>query len=456
MIIKLGAILFALVLFIAPTSDMGATNHAESASYLESEVCTGVIAKEADGIEVERQKITISVPELPVPERPASRPASVCTEYTFRNTSKEDAELKLYFPVPAEEERGQACTVEADGTRILPEKRFSFHGSRFDAKEEVDNLLDSKRTDAFFHEDTAVSTTVFTFRADAECEEADYLHLFYKYNPNATRLIFSEGATIKTTNGRVHVFWQFSFGEAEEKSDRAVEVYAVGEPVTPEEVFVSSDAAGEERDELCTATHEPKLSAPAQFGKFVSNLRPPAVPEVDWYNGVVGLLNLKMSNSGYSTVSRNAMTIEWLRPWYEYTVPIAAGETAENAVTVPLVPVVSTRENKSVYSYEYLLSPASFWPVFHTLQVEIVTPYSLDSPSLDFDKIPGGYSIEWSGLPRGELTFSLTEKPERNWGEPTAGLSPSNIVAIVLLGVLVLGSGSCAIAYFVHKRKKNK
>lgn len=456
MTVKIGALLLAVPLSIAPLSDMGASDHAGNLSYLESDVCCGVFTKSDSGIRVERQKITISVDELPPPAYPNLRPARVVTEYAFRNTAQTDAEITLYFPVPATEEKEKSCAVEVAGESVAPVRRYAFHGtSKFDAPSEVAKITNEWREDSFFHADADVTTTTFVFRPDAACEEPDYFHLVYNYNPNTTRLIFDKDAIIKTTDGKVHAYWLLSHLEGSEKKSKKVEVYAVGENILPDECYVSSDAAGTKRDALCAFAPASADPVKTRFGDFVGNLRPPDVGSTDWYNGVVDMLNVK-TKDGYSTVTRNAITADWLRPWYEYAVTVPAGGTVVNTVACTLMPRVTLNAGKYVYSYQYLLSSAGCWSDFEQLQIDIVTPYSLYEPSLTFEKTQGGYELIRSDLPRGELTFSLTEKPEKSWGNRPAGLSPSTIVAIVLLCVLAAGGATAAIVYSVIKRKRKK
>ena len=100
--------------------------------------------------------------------------------------------------------------------------------------------------------------------------------------------------------------------------------------------------------------------------------------------------------------------------WYEYEICIESGERLVHAVTAPLYPDINRDDYPARYRYSYLLSPAQTWKDFGTLEVAIHTPYTLhESQPADFRQEEGGYGLELSELPKGELEFVLysAEKP---------------------------------------------
>lgn len=449
MTFKLGAALLALPLSVAPVADMGTPIAAENLSYIESGVCSGVITQTSYDVKLERQKISICVDRLPLSTSSETYPAEVCTEYTFRNATQEDEEMVLFFPVPEADGEDAECRVELGGERVTLARRYAFHStSAFNARTEVDRLKNDKQDDAFFKQETRVTTRSYVYRPGEEDAGQSYVHLIFgACNPNRTRMIFGENARVKTTNGKVHVYWQVQSGNGSVSE----EVYFIGDPVQAEQCYVSADAAGEEIDALSTFT--PGSDSEGTLSRFIENLRPYSVGTVDWYNGIVDLLKEK-STDGFSTVARNAMTIEWFRPWYEYRVTVPANDAVVNTVWTSIMPRVEKRLGKYAYSYVYPLSSALCWQDFGVLEIEIKTPYSLYDPTLEFEKTQEGYSFTNAGLPVGDLSFSLTERPEKSFGNRPAGLSPSTIVAIVLLCVLAAGGIGAGVFFFIRKKHK--
>ena len=118
--------------------------------------------------------------------------------------------------------------------------------------------------------------------------------------------------------------------------------------------------------------------------------------------------------------------------WYEYEITLNPGEKISNTIEAPMYPTIDEEYDPGVYRYNYLLSPASTWAKFGNLNVDINTPFYLIDNSQDgFTKTKTGYNFKSSGLPEGELRFSLSavEKPERK----------SNIGTFYILGMLMFG-----------------
>ena len=95
-----------------------------------------------------------------------------------------------------------------------------------------------------------------------------------------------------------------------------------------------------------------------------------------------------------------------------------------------MYPEISAWNRPITYEYTYLLSPASNWASFGTLDIVINTPYEMVSSNLgEFTKTDSGYRLVRDGLPtkNGEVvelffvlendgTTSLNEPKPRNSG----------------------------------------
>ena len=85
----------------------------------------------------------------------------------------------------------------------------------------------------------------------------------------------------------------------------------------------------------------------------------------------------------------------------------------------PIFPGVSERYEPPIYSYTYLLSPATTWASFGTLDVIINTPYYLVQDTYRYEKVEGGYQKHYDSLPTGELSFKLSsDENPKNVGAP--------------------------------------
>ena len=127
-----------------------------------------------------------------------------------------------------------------------------------------------------------------------------------------------------------------------------------------------------------------------------------------------------------------------------------------------MYPSIDLSYKPGVYSYTYLLSPASTWAKFGRLNIDINTPfYMTESDKRSFVKTNSGYSYTSDGLPEGELNFSLSESahPEST----RDGMGIIYFFMILLLGVVpfILAAIFVIVSAFVilrivKKRRKGK
>ena len=149
-----------------------------------------------------------------------------------------------------------------------------------------------------------------------------------------------------------------------------------------------------------------------------------------------------------------------LMRWYEYEITIAPKESIVNTVTAPIYPAIDMNYDPNIFSYTYLLSPASTWASFGELEVIINTPFFITENSLDgFTKTEAGYTLKRNGLPSGELEFTLctSENPTKPI-KPITDYIPIEIIIsfFVIGGVILLVSGGIVALVIVRKKKKAK
>jgi len=94
--------------------------------------------------------------------------------------------------------------------------------------------------------------------------------------------------------------------------------------------------------------------------------------------------------------------------WYEYELSFAAGEILTNSVKAPIYPDINEYYEPALYTYHYLLSPASTWADFSDLNIIVNTKYSMIGNST-FNEEENKYTLHYDRLPEGELSFSLSE-----------------------------------------------
>ena len=154
------------------------------------------------------------------------------------------------------------------------------------------------------------------------------------------------------------------------------------------------------------------------------------INEVDWFNIWADYCNYYGASNVFNfPTDITDFTIRWL----EYSLHFEPGETLTNTVKAPIYPDIDSYYHPSVFTYNYLLSPASGWASFGDLDITVKTSDYLIRDNT-FTKGEGQYTRHEDSLPKNELSFTIcsVEKPDRS------GDSYSNIIILFLLGSLLL------------------
>ena len=220
------------------------------------------------------------------------------------------------------------------------------------------------------------------------------------------------------------------------ENGKEVELYVIGEPVKDLPKWKFYESSSNESKEI-KGEMQLKSTSKLTFKEFAltSYDKGGQILESDWYNIIVELYKqATVENSGaiFISVYDTGERLKSLLRWYEYEITLAPGEKITNTIEAPMYPTIDEEYDPDIYRYNYLLSPASTWAKFGNLNVDINTPFYLIDNSQDgFTKTKTGYNFKSSGLPEGELRFSLStvEKPERK----------SNIGTFYILGMLMFG-----------------
>lgn len=173
------------------------------------------------------------------------------------------------------------------------------------------------------------------------------------------------------------------------------------------------------------------------------------VLEHDWYNAAVEYL--KRSEWEYGAVDGTEFQFdisEHLMRWYEYNITLEPGEKMVNTVTAPVYPSFNVAYEPPIYEYTYLLSPAQGWKSFGTLDIVVNTPYYMTESALDgFEHMNGSYICHFTGLPEGELTFTLCSE-----AEPAAPVYENHILPIFIM-ILAVVPIIVTVLVFIRRKK---
>lgn len=291
---------------------------------------------------------------------------------------------------------------------------------------------------------------------DKETYRAANVGFDYRSKGSQTRIYFVEQSgyhSQKDGDGRLHAWAD---------NGKILTVYAFGEPLSEPLVWKCYEDGGvEDREEI-----DGKVSLinteSMTFEEFAlaSFDEERGVTRVDWYNAVIG--SIEDCSHGYTLdivdMDRDAISspdrfMQGLLRWYEYEITIPPHQSIVNTVSAPVYPSVNSAYEPPIFSYAYLLSPASTWASFGKLEIIINTPYYVTESSIDgFARTTDGYSLTIDGLPDVELEFTLStsETPIA----PSSWRYPSARTIAKAVGIFVLGVAAVITVVVTVKKKR--
>ena len=421
---------FALLILFTAVFAPGFTARANSAqtswrgrdsfgAYVLGEDCPVVVAGE---------KLTLHVPGFPKNYYSSAAEieaygANVTAEYAFSNPSDLDVEMTLVFPFGERPdyiydfydfEKGEYVyfddtakyAITADGEVLERTVRHTYSTWNFNAETDLSKLSYDKREKDIYATQTPVTVYTYEYKTDKNSNV---------YAPHIAADFKGIGDKKKT---RVFLDYMNSYqsslthqryGFSTRGIEGAFSMYVIGEPLTemPEWKFFTNGGLTKtmEGEINLLPEYETTTFGELALAKYDGEK---GISETDWYNAVLDCITRNdTSLVHFDSIDSFNVTNNLMR-WYEYKLNIPAGGTVVNSVTAPLYPSINGNWSPPVYSYTYLLSPASTWADFGSLEVKIDTPYYIVQTSLDFQKVDGGYKYTSLGLPDGELTFALS------------------------------------------------
>ena len=364
----------------------------------------------------------------------------VTAEYTFYNPANYTVTATLAFPfgyyptygynayqnseIASMGEDAYKCNIKANDVNIDKKIRYTFLSGWYDFRihEDIVKIQDGFVKDRFYSPDMPV--TKYVYRVNSFENHENNLTVAIKIRQiNGSRRYWLEEHTGFTPDeeGNGKLFQSI-------ENDSNITLYVIGEPLkeTPQfEIYEDMEIFPEDKikGKVALVQTETMSFRDLIFSKYDKNL---GIPESDWYNAILYLFNKCSIDKGVVlTDIEDPLDISrYLMRWYEYEITLKPNEKLINAVEAPIYPDINLRYNPGVYSYEYLLSPASTWAKFGSLNVDIKTPFYLlkeksdkDIKAENFVKTNYGYNFKSDGLPQGEFVFSLCEsdKPEKKY-----------------------------------------
>lgn len=368
--------------------------------------------------------------------------------YTFVNPSDTKAEVLLSFPfgdMPSYSSNldRSLYTVTADDRELETVQRYTYTGRSFSVADDLARLRDGYCEDPFFAPDLPVRTYTIQFHLNAKALEG---------NVNA-RVRADIPRSEKT---KIMADWHFGGGTFDsehieiilnvEQNDK-VSYTVFGED--PGIVWSQTSTPSEDLIEVLEVRE-------MTYNEYAQERKPGEVniSDTDWYNALTDSLNF---NAESDMILHQRISASALMGWLQYKLTFEPGQTIVNKVSAPLYPSLTDRYEEWVLEYDYLLTPASTWKSFGSLDITIDTPmYLLECRPDKAEETDGGYAMHFEALPEEELYFKLSavKDPQvraNSYGTLILGILAGAAVLFILLVVLVI-----IIIRRIIKRHKNR
>lgn len=412
-------------------------------------------------IVVEHELLTLDLQEFPQPyynneEDFLAYPGKVTAQYTFYNPSAMTVTAKLLFPFGSQPWYGAGTDADAvkydilvDGKPVEKKIRHTLSSGDFRLDTDLPLVSDDFVEDTFYSPDLTVTAYKFAISGlDSDTYKAAVVGFDVPKGLGNQRFYLPEqrGAQ-RQDNGAMRIF-------ASAKNAHVFSLYVFGEPLTTMPTFQFYQNGGAEDSQRISGTATLSHTETLTFKEFALDnwSEETGVSEMDWYNATVADLNNNAKNREHPFVYRanyGSFTDSLMR-WYEYEITVAPKTRIVNTVTAPIYPSIDLNYDPDLYGYNYLLSPASTWKSFGSLDIVINTTFYMTHCTLNsFQKTDTGYKASFDGLPNGELYFELStsENPEPksgfNWGWLMLLIAP-----FVLIGELFEAIGEFFASLF--------
>lgn len=430
------------------------------------------VMEKACPVTVKNEKLTFDIPMFPDyyygdSEDFVEYRASVTARYEFYNPKNYDVTTALAFPFGVFPEYVDAgnedfysptsldrygVTLNGEATEtVLRHTYFDRYGETFDTAEQLARLRGNFAEGGFLHSGTRV--TAYNYNVtDTNSEDGCYASFEIDGIGESRYAVTDYGYYSFHGDGvKVGVYIN------EAKGDNSFTVYIIGSPIPnalqPQLFKNSRENQKAEGTVTLKSTDQMTL-----YDFAMMNYDPEGdIMEIDRFNAVIDCIITSWENGKIISEWGILNIDQSLMRWYMYEMTVPAGETVINDVTAPLYPDIDDGFVPSLYTYNYLLSPARSWAGFGKLDIEIITPYYLIECDIfpEFEKTESGYATSLNGLPSGELRFTLSSDPS-----PKREITPYTFLGIglyaVIIGVTVVLPAAAIITVTVIIVKKHR
>lgn len=429
-------ILSAAVVFVVLQCTEPVNANSAQTSWQGTDTSGTAITDEECPVIVEHEDLTFTLPNLPdQAERGYNN--RFTAEYTFVNPSDVTAEVLLSFPLGNEPayykydifdashyhpERDD-YEISADGKPIESIDRYTYHPwESFSITEELNLLRDDYLTDDFYKPDTEVYIYTFHFDYDHDQKRYTWVQADLPCDPDIRRYT-SDSEFMSKASGDIFQI-RFQLTDIIHPDD-LYHLYVIGKPLDeipswqPE---IETDKAD------CEFIGQEKISFEDYI--FLNYEENSDISKVDYYNASVSQIQDTFLN--VCSFSRFRLS-DFLMHWKQYKLVFKPRQQIVNNVSGPAYPNVNTSYIPYTYEYTYLLTPASTWKSFGSLDITVESELKmLDSSIGDFTSTEKGYSKHLDTLPDQDLSFSLCRSTDpAHKAEP---LSPLLLWYLILFG----------------------
>ena len=446
----LTAVLLTLV-FIVPVSANSAIKswHGSSGNgaYIMDEDCPVIC---------EREDLLFEIGSFPDAfEELQAYDASVTAVYTLHNPTDSAIDVRLVFPFgedpqylyyrnPAFDERLEDYEILRNGLPLEKKIRYSLKtGDDFEVKADLERLRDEYQEDAFYRIDLPVFEYVYEVTGmEKEGDAYPEWQVELDIDRSAQRLIIGdEDLRSFQSDAEGHVSAAYTPTE----NGALYRIFLLGDDLIKEAVWsglnTQENASGEVR-----LIEKNQIA----FAELVLSEKPDErISDIDWYNACVDYLKDRsiLTHEGDPFTEMNYSLLRW----YEYELSFAPGETLSNSVKAPIYPDIDGYYEPPVYTYRYLLSPASTWADFSDLNITVSTSYPMID-NKDFSEEEGKYTLYYDRLPEGELSFSLSQNASpKHSGDGIFYIVIGILVVAAVLFLLLLGAVIRLFRKLLHK-----
>lgn len=427
--------------------------HANSAiTYIDGSDGTGVVVLTEDcPLVVEHEDLTFHIDDLPADYYSSSSffenyNANVTAEYTVCNPTDLNIHAVLAFPfgtyphyIPDDARttfNREKYHVQVNGETVSSDVRVTYKDdwTKFSLEHDIPLLQDGYMKDDFY--DPELPVTEYVWLMDTEEADPSYTASAVFHIDNQTRILVEpeESASYDREKGTYQVGVR-----AEDR--KKVSLYVFGED-TGEPEWSFSKQEDDQTKINAAMTLQSRNEYTFHDYVFRGYDTSSDLLETDWYNAYVTMLK-ESSGSSYILNEPYRSLENFLMRWYVYELELGPGERLINTVTAPMYPKIDTGYNPPVYTYTYLLSPASTWKEFSSLDIRVETPYEiLRSNQGHFEKDGSVYAQSFDHLPEKELEFELctVTNPKRtnNYGIYILLLLAGGILIPLVLFILLV------------------